>query len=238
MNSLSSSLRSLPKVRGFTLFEMMITMIVFLLLAASVFGILTGVLQGASTLQDNQNHHDQIVFLNAFLNKKLHEMPVWSSLASYRRGNGEGLLQNGIFLREDWTVIAIDAKIQSNGYYTLRLATFTPPNTASDSDAPPNTVAVPPPTTGLAFEKAVTEDNPAISWRFLMGDIRTLNWKFQDPTTYQWADTWVIPQKPNMIELSLQLAGDMQSATMDFWLPNITPVSLNVPPPDTSTNAH
>jgi prepilin-type N-terminal cleavage/methylation domain-containing protein len=67
---------------GFTLLEMMITLAIFILLAAAVFGLLSGVLQSTATLQDNQNSKDQSAALNAFLKKRLGEMPVSSSLVS------------------------------------------------------------------------------------------------------------------------------------------------------------
>jgi len=121
----TTPLRSVPgKTAGFTLLEMVITLSIFILLAAAVFGIMTGVLQGASSLQDNQNRRDQIAALNAFLKKKLGEMPAGSALISYRRGDGEGLAQNGIILGQESLAVAIDAKVQANGYYTLRYATF------------------------------------------------------------------------------------------------------------------
>ncbi len=81
---------------GFTLLEMVITLGIFILLATAVFGLMTGVLESTSTLQDNQNHHDQIVALNAYLKNKLTSMPAVGTLVSYQRGTGDGLLQNGI----------------------------------------------------------------------------------------------------------------------------------------------
>jgi prepilin-type N-terminal cleavage/methylation domain-containing protein len=218
-NDLRIGLHFLPRMRGFTLLEMMITLAIFVLLAAAVFGLMTGVLQGASTLQDNSNRRDQIAALNAFLKKKLGEMPVASTLTSYQRGDGEGLVQNGIIFGAKNLATAIDAKAQANGYYALRLATFT-------TEAGPGQ----PQDARQALQRAVTTDDPTLAWTPLIGDIKTLDWKFQDFNVTQWVELWGSSTKPNLVEFSMQPAGDLQPTTMDFWLPKIETGSVTVEP--------
>jgi prepilin-type N-terminal cleavage/methylation domain-containing protein len=208
-----------PQANGFTLLEMVITLAIFILLAAAVFGIMTGVLQSTSTLQDNQNHRDQVGALNAFLKKKLGEMPVASTLNSYQRGNGEGLAQNGIIFGTANLATAIDAKAQANGYYALRLATFA---TGAAQGQPQDARQV--------LQQAVTTDDPTLVWTPLMGDIKTLDWKFLDFNQTLWVELWNSSGKPNLVDFSMQPAGDSMPATMDFWLPKIDAASLNVAP--------
>jgi prepilin-type N-terminal cleavage/methylation domain-containing protein len=208
---------------GFTLLEMMITLAIFILLAAAVFGIMTGVLQSTSTLQDNQNRRDQVAALNAFLKKKLGELPAASTLGSYQRGAGEGLVQNGILFGTANLATAIDAKAQANGYYALRLATFA---TGAGQGQPQDARQV--------LQQAVTTDDPTLAWTPLMGDIKTLDWKFLDFNQTLWLELWNSSAKPNLIEFSMQPAGDLQPTTMDFWLPKIDAVSLHIAPQPTS----
>ncbi len=40
------------------------------------------------TLQDNQNRHDEVNALNAFLKKRMEALPGNGSLVSYVRGDG------------------------------------------------------------------------------------------------------------------------------------------------------
>ena len=189
--------------------EIMITLVVLVLLTTSIYAILSGVLQGTSVLQYNQNHRDQIVALNAFLKKRLSGMNAQSDFFSYQR-NGEGLSQNGIVLGHDQTLMAIDAKIQANGYYTLRVAYQT---------GMPSSINL----TSQVFGQRVASDDPTIVWIPLIHDVQHIDWKFQDPTTTQWVDQWInAPNKPAMVEFTLQQAGDLQSTTMDFWIPPIT----------------
>jgi len=204
--------------RGFTLLEMMITLAIFILLAAAVFGIMTGVLQGTSSLQDNQNRRDQIAALNAFLKNKLGEMPAASTLSSYQRGDGEGLVQNGIIFGTANQATAIDATTQANGYYALRLTTFT---TEAGPGQPQDARQV--------LQQAVTTNDPTLAWTSLIGDIKTLDWKFQGLNS-DWVTIWAGSSKPNLVEYSMQTAGDLQPTTMDFWIPNIEAASISIAP--------
>jgi prepilin-type N-terminal cleavage/methylation domain-containing protein len=204
---------------GFTLLEMMITLAIFVLLAAAVFGIMTGVLQSTASLQDNQNHRDQVEALNAYLKNKLTEMPAASTINSYQRGNGEGLVQNGIIFGTANQATAVDAKVQANGYYLLRLTTYT-------TEAGPNQ----PQDARQVLQQSATTDDPTVIWRPLIEDIKTLDWKFLDFNVTQWVDLWGTGSKPNLVEFSMQPAGDLQPTTMDFWIPKITPITQTEAP--------
>jgi prepilin-type N-terminal cleavage/methylation domain-containing protein len=199
-----------PHRRGFTLLEMMITLAIFILLAAAVFGILTGVLESTSTLQDNQNRSDQVSALNAYLKNKICAMPAAATLVSYQRGQGEGLTQNGIIFGTANLATAFDAKVQDNGYYTLRLTSFA---TTASQDAPQDARTV--------LQQSVTNDDPTLVWSILMKDVKTLDWKFLDFNVTQWVELWSSSTKPNLIEFSMQTAGDLQPTTMDFWIPQL-----------------
>jgi len=203
---------------GFTLLEMMITLAIFVLLAAAVFGLMTGVLQSTSSLQDNQSRRDQIAALNAFMKNKLYAMPVAATVSSYQRGDGEGLVQNGIIFGTANLARALDAKVQANGYYALRLATYT---TTAGPNEPQDARQV--------LQQAATTDDPTMPWTPLMADIKTLDWKFLDFNATVWVELWSNTAKPNLVEFSLQPAGELQTTTMDFWLPNLSAVPLTAP---------
>jgi prepilin-type N-terminal cleavage/methylation domain-containing protein len=193
---------------GFTLVEMVITLTVFVLLSAMIFGIITGVLSSAGSLQDNQNRADQNMALESFLKKRLTELPSQSVLISYRRGDGEGLDQNGVILGTDDLRSAIDAKIQPNGLYTLRIATFSSGGNLANSSA---------------FDQAVSGNDSSLSWTPLVTDIKTISWKFRDANVPRWVDQWDgLSTKPDLIEVTVQIAGDLHPSVMDFWLPHIS----------------
>jgi prepilin-type N-terminal cleavage/methylation domain-containing protein len=210
---MSASFANHRPVRGFTLWEMVVTLTVFLLLAGAVFGIVAGVLQSGSALQDNQNRRDELMALQAFLKKNLGEIPGQSVLVSYRRGTGDGLVQNGIIFGPVNYLTAIDAKVQPNGLHTLRLATF------SSGAETVNAYTV--------FRNAVTSDDDSLHWVVLLHDVQHLDWKFQELNSPQWETEWDNAlTKPNLVEFSLQIAGEGGGAVMDFWVPPLTPVPI------------
>jgi prepilin-type N-terminal cleavage/methylation domain-containing protein len=206
------------KKNGFTLLEMMITLAIFVLLVAAVFGLMTGTLSSASTLQDNQNRKDQTNALNAYLKKHLGELPVASTIVSYQRGDGDGLVQNGIIFGTVNFATVIDATVQPNGYYTLRLTTLS--TGASTSDAPLVDAR-------QSLDQSVTTNDPTLVWTPLMTDLKTIDWKFLDFNQTQWVELWSSGTKPNLVEFDLQPAGDLLGTTVDFWIPKIDPVSNN-----------
>jgi prepilin-type N-terminal cleavage/methylation domain-containing protein len=207
-----------PQKSGFTLLEMMITLAIFVLLVAAVFTLMTGTLESANTLTDDQNRKDESGALNAYLKKRLSELPVDSTIVSYQRGDGEGLVQNGVLFGTSYFATAFDAGIQPNGYYTLRIATFST-GASSATDGP----AVDARTSLLQL---VTTNDPTLVWISLMTDIKTIDWKFLDFNQTEWVELWSSGTKPNLAEFSMQPAGDLQTTTMDFWLPKIDRVTL------------
>ncbi|MCE0523467.1 MAG: prepilin-type N-terminal cleavage/methylation domain-containing protein [Methylacidiphilales bacterium] len=204
-------------VRGFTLLEMMITLAIFILLAAAVFGVMTGVLESTSTLIDNQNRRDQIEALNAFIYKRLGGMTASTTLASYQRGDGEGLVQNGIIFGTASLATAIDAKVQPNGYYTLRVTTYQ--SVTGDGQSQP-------PDARVVLQQAVTTDDPTLAWTPLITDLKTLDWRFLDFNATDWVDLWGNPANPNLVEFSMQPAGELQPVTMDFWFPQLAATTI------------
>jgi len=207
------------KARGFTLLEMMITLAIFILLCAAIFGIVSGVLKGSSGLMDNQNRQDQITGLDAYLKNKLTRLPAQSFLMSYRRGTGDGLNQNGIVFGGNGGLVAIDATPQGNGHYVLRRG-LVPLNGTI-----PSTGGI----IGILPDGLTTDEDPSLNWIPLIQDVKTIEWKFQEPNDPQWEDSWKnASAKPNLVELTIQLAGDLQPTVMDFWIPPIVPVTLTM----------
>ncbi len=192
--------------RGFTLIEMMITLVVFVLLAAMIYSIVLGVLKSSSILRDSQNRTDETTALQEFLKRELTQLPQAGVFTSYRRGTGEGLSQNGIIFGPAGSLTAVDTKIQANGLYTVRLA-------RSGSDAP-QTVTV--------FGQAVSADDAGLNWTPLIRDVRSVAWKFLGFHDTHWTDAWTGGSRPDVVELSLQIGGDLRPRVIDFWLPPLT----------------
>jgi prepilin-type N-terminal cleavage/methylation domain-containing protein len=212
--------------RGFTLIEVIITLSIFLLLAAAVFGIFTATLESVAGLQDNQNQSDQAEALGAFLKKSLMDLPPEGNIFSYHR-DGAPFKVSGLIWGAGTNLRAIDMQAQANGYYTLRLATYTPPAQATVTPSDD-------------FRQQVLANDASLSWRPLVRDIRTADWRFRAYGIPQWNDQ-ATAQKPVLAEFTMQLAGATSPITDDFWIPPTqsaaNPVAAAVAPGVTSGGA-
>jgi prepilin-type N-terminal cleavage/methylation domain-containing protein len=194
--------------RGFTLIEVIITLSIFILLAAAVFGIFTATLESVAGLQDNQNQGDEVEALGAFLKKTFIDLPPEATIVSYHRDSVPFKVSGLIWGSHD-NLHALDTQLQPNGFYTLRTASYTPPATT-----PPEPLST--------FQRQILTDDPSLFWRPLVRDIRSADWKFRTFGSPQWQDQTAGP-KPALAEFAMQLAGANAVITDDFWIPPTQP---------------
>ena len=195
--------------RGFTLIEVLVTLAIFILLTASVFGIMTAVFQSSNALKENQNRQDEVSALRAFLKNRFDSLGATDHLMTYARGDGDGMHVNGILMiaQSGSDAQAIDASRQPNGLYSLRLAR------PSVDDLPINLAS---------FFQKVDKNVDALTWTSLIQDVKSIDWKFQSTSSPEWTDEWTgDTTKPALIECTVQLAGDAQPTVMDFSLPHL-----------------
>jgi prepilin-type N-terminal cleavage/methylation domain-containing protein len=221
--------------RGFTLIEMMITLGVFLLLAGAIFSIFGATLQSASTLEDNQNREDETQALGSWLRQSLLALPAEGNLVSYHR-DGRPFDVSGIIWGAGDDLRALDLQPQANGNYTLRLASYRPGDAGSLSGLPPGPAGY---TAALAaFQTQVFQDDPGLSWRPLIRDLKSVDWRFRTANVTVWQDTSV-GGKPVLAEMTLQAAGATGPIVDDFWIPPVQSAGLptSAPAPASITSA-
>jgi prepilin-type N-terminal cleavage/methylation domain-containing protein len=215
---------------GFTLIEMIITLCVFVMLAASVFGIFSATLESAGALRDNQNRQDQVEALAAWLEQSFLAMPANGTLVSYHR-DGRPFRVSGIIWGSGSDLQALDLQMQANGNYTLRLATYALADSSSPGDQASNVTATAGYSPALArFQTQVFNDDAALTWRPLVRDLKSADWRFRTLNSTDWQDTFS-NGKPVLTELTFQPAGTSSAIVDDFWIPPTTlPVGLVVAP--------
>jgi prepilin-type N-terminal cleavage/methylation domain-containing protein len=209
-----------PSARGgFTLIEMIITLSVFLLLAGAIFSIFGATLQSADTLQDDQNREDQSEALGAWLRQSFLALPAQGTLVSYHR-NDRPFRVSGIIWGTADNLHALDLQAQANGHYLLRLAVA---NEVADGTGPAQTAGYP---AALAkFQTQVFDDDPALSWRVLVRDLQSADWRFRVANSTDWSDV-ATSGKPLLAELTFQPAAAAGAIVDDFWIPPVQPAGL------------
>ena len=192
---------------GFTLIEVIITLTIFVLLTACVFGIMTAVFQSSNDLKTNQNRRDEISAFGAYLKNSFSNLTGDDHILSYRRGNGGGLGVNGIILNVGGSMKAIDTDSQDNGLYGLRLAR------PGDFDPEP---------TVDSFSQELDKHLSALVFVPLLADVHAIKWKFRTAQSPDWLPEWTsTSSNPDLVECSVQLAGEDSPTVFDFQIPRL-----------------
>jgi prepilin-type N-terminal cleavage/methylation domain-containing protein len=200
---------------GFTLIEMVVTLGVFVLLAGSVFGILSAVLQSSTRLADDQRRQDEATALEGYLQHRFQRVADSAGvLFTYRRDAQDGA--RGLIFSDGNDLVALNTGYQANGYRNLRQARFVPPpDVAGNAQAG-----------ALLFERFILRGDDSIVWRPLLGDLRQIDWKFRLKDGAEWVEDLLPSQTPpSLVEMTLEIAGDLRARTADFWMPPVEPVA-------------
>ncbi len=212
-------------IKGFTLIEMIITLCIFVLLAAAVFGIFSATLESSSSLQDSESRSDVTEALGGWLRQSLLEVPAAGTVISYQRP-GVPFHVTGIVWGAGDDLQAVDLQPQNNGEYTLRQTSYRPP-----ADAGTGENGVTDPAASVArFMSLLVHDDAALSWRPLVRDVKAADWRFRIANTRDWQDA-AGGQKPLLAEFTFQLAGTPAAASDDFWIPPTQPPQAAAAPP-------
>lgn len=221
------SRRDLGNRGAFTLVEIIVAMAVFMLLAACVFGIMTSILQSASSLQDNQKRRDQVAALNAFIRTQILRISARTVFLSYRSDAANGLVHSGILFDFEGMAVALDTQVQPDGYDSLRYTSYQSDGSAGFGFAGITDTSSQFQSPAMSLKSAILNNDSSLKWQPLIRDIRSMAWKFQDRNASPWIEEWNNNgSRPVLVQLSIQLAGDLQSATLVYWLP---PLALIVP---------
>ena len=208
-----SSISSRTGRGGFTLIEVIITLTIFVILTACVFGIMTAVFQSSNDLKANQNRRDQISAFGAYLKNRFSSLTGDDHIISYRRGNGDGLGVNGVILNVGGSFKAIDTDSQDNGLYGLRLAQ------PGDFDPQP-TIA--------SFSQELDKHVSALVFVPLLADVHTIKWQFRLAQSPNWLPEWTsTTSNPDVVECSVQLAGEDSPTVFDFSIPRLTAPAIH-----------
>ena len=203
---------------GFTLIEVIITLCVFILLAAAVFGIFSATLESSSTLQDELSRKDSSEALGGWLRQSLLDLPASGTLTSYSRP-GSPFHVSGIVWGAGEDLRALDLQLQSNGLYTLRLTTYQP---SGNSGIGANGV-IGPSVMMSQFTAEVVRDDGSLTWRPLVRDLKAADWRFRGFGGTNWQDAARGP-KPVLAEFVFQISGTSSPVTEDYWIPPTQPL--------------
>jgi prepilin-type N-terminal cleavage/methylation domain-containing protein len=202
---------------GFTLIEMIITLSIFLLLAAAVFEIFSATMQGASALQDDNDRGDRAEAMAGWLKKTFLELPAANAVISYQRENIPFDVADVVWAGAN-NLNMLDLHLQPDGRYTLRL-----------------TVAASGTTNLSTFTTKVLQDDPSLSWRTLLTDLTTADWRFRPQGSLVWVDSSP-GGRPEVVQFTFQAAGAAHAVVDDCWIPQLIPTTALIPAAGITSN--
>jgi prepilin-type N-terminal cleavage/methylation domain-containing protein len=210
--------------RGFTLFEMVVVVAIFVLLAGGIYATVNAAVRATATLSEENL---QIQRLNAFvalLRKTFHNLPATAQFSGgVRAEGGDGFPE--IVLRDAPGVFAwgIGGPSAGTALLTARprlgggreIALMLLPGSLSEMERRD------------ALERG--------AWLRLMPDVRSVQWRFYDEAQQDWVEEWAEGNRPPLIELNLEMLGEDVARKYVFWLPPVKEVDFSQATPEPPT---
>ena len=196
--------------RGFTLFEMVVVVAIFVLLAGGIYATVNAAVRATATLSEENLQVQRLNAFVALLRKTFHNLPATAQFSGgVRAEGGDGLPE--IVLRDAPGVFAWGIGGPSSG---TALLTARPRLGGGREMA----LLLLPGSLGEMERRDALERG---AWLRLLPDLRSVQWRFYDETQQDWVEEWPEGNRPPLVELNLQLLGEEAPRKYVFWLPPV-----------------
>ena len=207
-------------MRAFKLFEMVVVIAIFVLLAGGIYATVNAAVRATATLSEENL---QIQRLNAFvslLRRTFHNLPANAVFSGgVRSQDGDGFAE--IVLRDAPGVFAWGLGGPSSGTALLSAR----PRLGGGREI---SLMLLPGSLGEMERREALQDG---KWLRLLPDLREVQWRFYDEAQQDYVDEWPEGARPPLIELNLTLLGEEVPRKFVFWLPPVKEVDLTADQP-------
>ena len=207
--------------RGFTLFEMVVVIAIFVLLAGGIYATVNAAVRATATLTEENL---QIQRLNSFVSierSTFPHLPAYARLAGgVRAEGGDGFPE--ITLRDAPGVFAWGMGGPSAGTALLTAR----PRLGGGREL---SLMLLPGSLGEMERRDALERG---AWLRLLPDLREVKWRFYSLEQQEWLEEWLEGERPPLVELNLQLLGEEVPRQFIFWLPPVKEVAPTEPAPE------
>ena len=213
--------------RAFTLFEMVVVIAIFVLLAGGIYATVNAAVRATATLSEENL---QIQRLNAFvslLRRTFHNLPGNAVFSGNVRSQ-DGAEFAEIVLRDAQGVFAWGL----GGASTETAILSARPRLGGGREL---SILILPGSLGEMERREALRDS---KWLRLLPDLREVQWRFYDETQRRWVGEWMVVERPSLVELTILLLGEDTPRKFVFWLPpvqepsapEVSPEESNLPP--------
>lgn len=225
--SLDTYRRQHRAAAAFTLLEVMLAIAILALLMGVMLSLVEKTLEASMMLEQEQQKLQQRQGIIDLLRTTFRILPNDVQMIS-RRVNDANATQQQIVFANAPTVFAwgnademihssvvVGIPTQTGGGINFSIKRIPPPDVDLAANATPNYLAM------LPAEGSADDTAP---WLTLLENLKSVQWRFFDPRTFNWLDDWTDPNtRPSLVELQWQYLDETTVQRYVFWLPPITP---------------
>lgn len=202
--------------RGFTLFEMVVVMAIFVLLAYGIYMTVNAAMRATAILIEDNLQSQRLDAFVSLLRRTFHNLPASAQFSGgIRTEGGDG--NSEIILRDAPGAFAWGSGGASSGITALSVR----PRLGGGREIS---------LMHLAGASAGDEQRRALEngdWLRLLPDLREAGWRFYDPVLQDWVAEWEEGrERPPLVELSLEFLGEDIPRKFVFWLPPVKEVIM------------
>lgn len=207
---------------AFTLFEMMVVLAIFVLLAGGIYAIVDVSMRATAALTDDSLQGQRLDAFVSLLRRTFHNLPATARLAGgVRVQDGDGSAE--IILRDAPGIFAWGLVAPSGGAAVISAR----PRLGGGRDI--GLLLVPGNPTEMEWKSAL-EKGP---WLKLLPDLRSVSWRFYSASLQDWVEEWTAEaERPSMVELTLEILGETAPRVFTFWLPPVKEATTQTPQPE------
>lgn len=192
------------KTKGFTLFEMLVSVSLFLLMSGAIYMIVSTAIRTSATLTRHRLNSERLETLFSFLRSVFANLPPSAELSFQIREFGDNAPElhfqqaPGIF---PW-------KGGSNSAHVISIL----------SDTQNSTLAIKSYSANLYEEERKHILSEKSGWIHLLKGVSRIQWKFFDAATNSFREEWNFG-RPQLVEMTLWQADQPDPVTAQFWIP-------------------
>ncbi len=191
------------KEKGFTLFEVLISVSIFLLISGAIFMAVTAGVRTTATLTQHRLHSERLETLLSFLRNVFTNLPPCAEVSFRVRkiNNGESVDElnfrkaPGVFLWMNGNSAVISILTSASGSGTLAIKSY--PDSLSEDE--------------FLLQKT--------GWIRLLDGIERVRWRFFDVSSNSFLEEWNFG-RPRLVEMTLWITEE-DPVTAQFWIPEV-----------------
>ena len=202
--------------RGFTLFEMVVVVAIFVLLAGGIYATVNAAVRATATLSEENLQIQRVNAFVSLLRRTFHNLPANAVFSGgIREAGGDGFAE--IVLRDASGVFAWGMGGPSSGTAMLSA------RKRLGGGREISLMLLP----GSLGEMERRDALERGAWLRLLPDLREVQWRFFDETQQDWVEEWPEGNRPPLVELNLQLLGEEIPRKFVFWLPPVKEMNFS-----------